>query len=133
MDVTTSVEAGLQRVRQAAWDIVICRHQLQTGTAFDVLEVLQGIPALVLVRPGLEAMRHAMRQWVCRLCGYRTPIPTCWRACLGSRAVLGAAPAPAHGAEAMLTPPALAGPSRGLGGDALPMLSPKLLMPCSTS
>ena len=62
VDVATSVEAGLQRVRQGGVDIVICRHQLQDGTAFDVLEVLQGIPALVLVRPGLEGhAAHAMR------------------------------------------------------------------------
>ena len=62
VDVATSVQAGLQRVRQGGVDIVICRHQLQDGTAFDVLEVLQGIPALVLVRPGLEGhAAHAMR------------------------------------------------------------------------
>lgn len=62
VDVATSVQAGLQRVRQGGVDIVICRHQLQDGTAFDVLEVLQGIPALVLVQPGLEGhAAHAMR------------------------------------------------------------------------
>jgi CheY-like chemotaxis protein len=46
VDVATSVQAGLQRVRQGGVVIVICRHQLQDGTAFDVLEVLQDFLSL---------------------------------------------------------------------------------------
>ena len=138
VDVATSVEAGLQRVRQGGVDIVICRHQLQDGTALDVLEVLQGIPALVLVRPGLEghaahAMRHGFADFAVQDpdSNYLLALPAQIEAVLERSTSARAR----RSAEAMLTRQhRLLRPSRGRRRCSLPVPSPKLLsMPCSTS
>ena len=62
VDVTSSVQAARERLRQQAVDIVVCTQQVDDGGAFDVLETLHGVPALILVRPGQEGhAAHAMR------------------------------------------------------------------------
>ncbi|BEU98389.1 EAL domain-containing protein [Acidovorax sp. DW039] len=62
VEVASTVQAGRERLRQQGVDIVVCTRQVEDGTAFDVLETLQGIPALIVVRPGEEGhAAHAMR------------------------------------------------------------------------
>jgi diguanylate cyclase (GGDEF)-like protein/PAS domain S-box-containing protein len=62
VDVVHTVQAGIDRVRQQGVDIAICSQQLEDGSAFDVLEVLHGVPALIVVKPGQEGhAAHAMR------------------------------------------------------------------------
>ena len=62
VDVTSSVQAARERLRQQAVDIVVCTQQVDDGTAFDALETLHGVPALIVVRPGQEGhAAHAMR------------------------------------------------------------------------
>ena len=45
VDVTSSVQAARERLRQQAVDIVVCTQQVDDGGAFDVLETLHGVPA----------------------------------------------------------------------------------------
>ncbi|MFN3439694.1 MAG: EAL domain-containing protein [Acidovorax sp.] len=63
VEVAVSLAQAREQLAQGRTDIVLAAQRMVDGSAFDLLEALQGVPAMIVVRAGAEthaaqAMRH---------------------------------------------------------------------------
>ena len=62
VDVVTSLAQAQEQLSQHRADVVLAAHRTVDGSAFDILRVLDGVPAIIIVRTGSEGhAAQAMR------------------------------------------------------------------------